>query len=248
MPAFSNMIFFEKKYKTPSGSVYTLYNEMLKQPHLLIAGATGSGKSVVVNALIYTLLYRPPVDRAGGCYLALIDPKRVELAEYKDLPHCIGYGSEPDNMIQLLQGCMNECERRYKRMQKTGVRKYQGGDLYVIIDELADLITTNGKRVTPLIQRLAQIGRAANIHLIVCTQCPLASIIPTAIKVNFDARIALHTRSRQDSRNIIERAGCECLPRYGYGYYMRPEGIQLYRLPMVSDEARQTIEKWWRKQ
>ena len=229
------------KYKTPGGEVYTLYKDMLSQPHLLIAGATGSGKSVVINGLITTALY----DSPGKVQFVLIDPKRVELAEYRTLPHTVIYSSEPGDMVQALRDGMQITEARYKAMQRDGVRKYQGAALYIIIDELADLMTTNKKAVAPLIQRLAQIGRAANVHIIAATQCPLASVIPTPIKVNFDSRVALRTRSRQDSRNILEMPGCERLPRYGQGYYMTPDGLTLYNIPMIADAERQRIISHW---
>ena len=229
------------RYKTPSGQVYTLYKDMLKQPHLLVAGATGSGKSVVINGIIYTALY----DSPAAVQFILIDPKRVELVEYKNLPHTVRYASEPGDMVQALNNAMQITETRYKAMQRAGVKKYQGGALFVIIDELADLMTTNKKQVAPLIQRLAQVGRAANVHIIAATQCPLTAVIPTPIKVNFDSRVALRTRSKQDSRNILECAGCELLPRYGQGYYMTPAGLQLYNIPMIEDAERQRIIAHW---
>ena len=143
---------------------------------------------------------------------------------------------------------MQITETRYKEMQRAGVRKYQGAAVYIVIDELADLMTTNKKAVAPLIQRLAQIGRAANVHIIAATQCPLAAVIPTPIKVNFDSRVALRTRSRQDSRNILELPGCERLPRYGQGYYMKPEGNTLYNIPMHTDSDIQTMCDYWTQQ
>lgn len=234
---------FKKRYKTPSGQMYTLYKDMLSQPHLLIAGATGSGKSVIINGLIYTALY----DSPAAVRLILIDPKRVELVEYKNLPHTIQYASEPGEMIGALQGALDIVEMRYKLMQRQREKKYNGAAVYIVIDELADLMTTSKKHVQPLLQRLAQIGRAANVHIIAATQCPLAAVIPTPIKVNFDSRVGLRTRSRQDSRNILDCPGCELLPRYGQGYYMTPEGLQLYNIPMISDTERQRIIKHWIK-
>lgn len=229
------------KYKTPGGEVYTLYTDMLSQPHLLIAGATGSGKSVVINGLIITALY----DSPGKAQFILIDPKRVELVDYKTLPHTLKYASEPGDMVQALRDAMTLTETRYKAMQAQRVKKYQGAAVYIIIDELADLMTTNKKAVAPLIQRLAQIGRAANVHIIAATQCPLSAVIPTPIKVNFDSRVGLRTRSRQDSRNILEIPGCERLPRYGQGYYMTPDGLTLYNIPMIADAERQQIILHW---
>ena len=231
-----------KRYKTPAGTVYNLYADMLTQPHLLVAGATGSGKSVVINALIHTALYNAP----GAVQFILIDPKRVELAEYKPLPHVITYASEPAEMLQALREAMQITEARYREMQRAGVRKYGGGDIFVIIDELADLMTTQKKAVAPLIQRLAQIGRAAKVHIIAATQCPISAVIPTPIKVNFDSRVALRTRSAQDSRNILGERGAEQLPRYGQGYYMTPEGLTLYNLPMIPEDERQRILNYWR--
>ena len=235
---------FQRKprgYITPGGNVYTLFDDMAEQPHLLIAGATGSGKSVVVNGIIFNLLHRGPAS-AG---LILIDPKRVELAQYKSCPHVLRYASEPDTMPDALRYALSVTESRYKEMQRKGVRKYQGGDVYVIIDELADLMTTQKKAVLPLLQRLCQIGRAARVHVIACTQCPLAKVIPTEVKVNFDSRVALRTRSAQDSRNILSRTGCELLPRYGQGYYMTPEGLNLWNIPMYSDSDVEKLVEYW---
>ena len=229
------------QYKTPASAVYDLFTDMAAQPHLLVAGATGSGKSVVVNGIIYGLLHKGPAT-AG---LILIDPKRVELNQYRRVPHCIRYASEPDAMLEALRAAMNITESRYREMQRTGSRKYAGGDVYVIIDELADLMTTQKKGVLPLLQRLCQIGRAARVHVIACTQCPLAQIIPTPVKVNFDARVALRTRSAQDSRNILGTTGCELLPRYGQGYYMTPEGTNKWIIPYVTDDQINEVTAWW---
>jgi S-DNA-T family DNA segregation ATPase FtsK/SpoIIIE len=231
----------KKTYITPEGQIYKLYNSMLDQPHLLIAGATGSGKSVVINGIIYTALFNSPAINQ----FILVDPKRVELIQYKDLPHTLQYSSEPDTMVYALEYAMELTERRYKSMQQQSKRKYQGSNIYVVIDELADLMTTNKKQVQPLIQRLAQIGRAAKIHIIAATQCPLSAVIPTPIKVNFDARVGLRTRSKQDSRNILEMSGAELLPRFGQGYYMTPEKTTLYNIPMYTDQEIEDICNYW---
>lgn len=236
-----------QKWTTPTGSRYTLYQDMLSQPHLMIAGATGSGKSVVINALIYTALYKFPLsaESKNSVGFILIDPKRVELVDYKDLPHTLRYASEPAEMVAALEYAMELTESRYRTMQRQRAKKWDGGQVYVIIDEFADLMTTNKKQVQPLIQRLAQVGRAAGVHIILATQCPLAKVIPTEIKVNFDARVALHTRSAQDSRNILGVTGCEFLPRYGQGYYMTPEGVTLYNIPMIPEEELSDRIQWW---
>lgn len=235
-----------KYYETPGGEYCSGYEDMLKQPHLLIAGATGSGKSVVVNALMYTALITSlPGNGKNSKQFILIDPKRVELSMYKELPHTLFYASEPAERIRALQYAMQLCENRYKQMQAIKERKYPGGDIYIIIDEFADLMTTQRKETMPLIQRLAQIGRAAKIHIILCTQTPISKILPTEIKCNFDARLGLRTRSAQDSRNILGFAGLETLPRYGKGYYITPNESGLHDLPMYSDEILNKVIDYW---
>lgn len=234
-----------KYWTSPAGQHYNHYKDMLSQPHLLIAGATGSGKSVVINALMYTALYKFPTDSADGVQFILIDPKRVELSMYKDLPHTIRYASEQGEIVSAISHALDICEQRYRAMQAQGVRRYEGSDVYLVIDEFADLMTTNRKVIMPLIQRLAQIGRAAKIHIILATQTPIAKVLPTEIKCNFDARLGLRTRSAQDSRNITGMTGLEAFPRYGQGYYMTPEQEQVYTLPMYSDAELEERVAFW---
>ena len=229
---------------TPGGIRPRIYADMTKQAHLLIAGKTGSGKSVVINGIIYSLL----IDRfPAECQLILIDPKRVELAQWRSCPHCIKYASEPGEPAQALQIALDITETRYKQMQREEVRKYTGGAAYVIIDELADLMTTARREVLPLLQRLCQIGRAANVHVIAATQCPLTKVIPTEVKVNFDSVLGLKTVTKQHSRNIIECAGCEDLPPYGFGYYRTPAGLTLEKLPMIPDADLDRVTAHWSK-
>lgn len=230
-----------KYWITPGGPVYTLYEDMAAQPHLLVAGATGSGKSVVINGIISTLIH----DSPARAQLILIDSKRVELLSYQELPHTVRYATEPDTIAAALADALKITDQRYKGMAAQRQRKYDGPALCVIIDELADLMTTQRKTVQPLIQRLCQIGRAANVHVIAATQCPLASVIPTAIGVNFDCRVGLRTRNAQDSRNILGRTGCEKLPRYGQAYYMTPDGLQLWNVPMIPDSEINALVSWW---
>lgn len=222
-------------------SPYPLYEDLLAQTHLLVAGATGSGKSVVLNGIIAAAMHRSPSE----VQFVLIDPKRVELVEYADLPHTVVYASEPLEMVFALRAALQMTESRFVEMQARRIRKYDGPDLYVIIDELADLLTTMKQQVAPTLRRLSQIGRAAKVHLVAATQCPLASVLDTSIKCNIDARIALRTRSRQDSRNIIEQSGCELLPRFGKAFYMRPEGFDLISVPMVPDAEREYLVAYW---
>lgn len=235
------MLGMTKYYNTPGGDFYCVYQDMLEQAHLLIAGATGSGKSVIVNEIVHTGLLHTPND----VKFIFIDPKRVELAAYRKLPHTIGYASEPQEMVDLLNGTLNMIESRYKEMQKKGQKKYDGSDVYVIIDELADLMTTQKKKVQPLIQRICQIGRAAKVHMIACTQSPIAKVIPTEIKVNFDSRIGLRTSCAQDSRNILGANGCEELPLYGTGYYKKSTGITKVKFNMMPESEHQRVIDWW---
>lgn len=229
-------------YRAPGCPLlYDLYDDMADEAHLLIAGKTGSGKSVVENGIIYNLLHKTP----DQVQLILIDPKKVELSQYRNVPHCLVYADEQETMIEALQYAVKLTEQRYSEMQLCNERKYWGSHVYIMIDELADLMTTCKKQVQPLIQRLCQIGRAARIHVIACTQCPLATVIPTAIGVNFDARVGLRTRNAQDSRNIIGVKGCEDLPRFGQGYFLNPDGMTLYNIPMYSDYDIDNLIDYW---
>ena len=230
------------RYITPGGSVYDLYTDIINQPHVLIAGATGSGKSVLINGLIATMLYSAPCERQ----MILIDPKRVELREYRRLPHCIRYASEPEAIRDALTYAVELMEQRYRGMRRT--REYSGAHVYVIIDELADLLTTDKRAVTPLLARLTQLGRAARIHVIAATQRPTRDIINGQIAVNMDARVALRCPTAQDSRNIIHVPGAEALPRYGQAYYLTPEGLTLTPVPMLSDSERERLIEHWQRQ
>lgn len=236
------------RYTTPTGSYNRLFKRALDNPHLLIAGATGSGKSVFIAGLMQVIMYRLPCEVENGAFIIAIDPKRVELSQYKALPHCLRYASEPQQMIDTLNYAMSITESRYRQMQRHGVKKWTGADVYIIIDEFADLMTTNKKHVQPLIQRLAQIGRAAKVHIILATQTPIAKVLPTEIKCNFDARIGLRTRSAQDSRNIIGMSGLENLPQYGQCYYMSPQEEKCYNVPMVEDAEIERLVNHWTAQ
>lgn len=237
-------------YYTPEGMTYNLFEDMLKQSHLLVAGASGSGKSVLVNGLICTMLYDLPNNQVDGKFFVLIDPKRTELSPYRNLPHCLRYASEPEGMVEALHYAVGITEQRYTEMESNGWRTYPGGDIYVIIEELADLMTTNRRTVQPLIQRLCQIARAARVHVIAVTQCPLVQVIPTPIKVNFDGIVALRTRCAQDSRNIIGTAGAETLPRFGQCLYLTPSMMKIERdiVPYVDETEQNRLIQWWEGQ
>lgn len=231
----------------PGGRVYKLYTHLADRPHLLIAGATGSGKSVTVNGIIYALLAtRSPYE----CQFILLDPKKVELVQYAGVPHTIRYASEPADMIDALQYAVEETARRFSEMQRAGVREYSGPDLYVIIDELADLMVSQKAAALPPLQRLAQIGRAARVHVIACTQNVMAVTIPTVLKCNFPAVLGLRTATASQSRYLISAPGCESLPDpkkagKGCGYLRDGADLDRYELYMYPDSDIQAMINYW---
>lgn len=232
---------------TPGGRVFRLYSMLADRPHLLIAGATGSGKSVTVNGIIYSLLAtRPPYE----CRFIFIDPKKVELIQYASLPHTVRYASEPSDMISALEDAVMETERRFSEMQRAGVREYTGPDMYVIVDELADLMTSQKDAALPPLQRLAQIGRAAHVHLIACTQNVMAVTIPTVLKCNFTTILGLRTATASQSRYLIAEKGCERLPdpkKAGCGAGYLRDGADLNRcdLYMYPDDEINSLINYW---
>lgn len=235
-------------WNTPDITYSRLYDDMLNQIHILIAGSTGSGKSTVVNGMIHAALKDSPA-RVG---LILIDPKGCELAEYADLPHVIDYANKPQDIPRALRGAVDLMHCRLSDMKRCRLREYDGSDVYVIIDELMPIMTRPDiKRecYSPLLDLLA-LARAARVHVVACTQSPVAAVIPTPLKCNFDSRLALRTASAQDSRNIIGAKGCECLPNpvidhRAEGYYMRGPEITRYMLPRTEDAERRRIIDYW---
>ena len=237
-----------KTYTTPEGKTYDLFTDALSQPHLLIAGATGSGKSVLINGLIATILTRLPLDMANGSQMILIDPKRVELSQYRDLPHTVTHagGYHPEAWIEALQQAVSIMDARYTKMERQGKRIYSGGDLYIIIDEWASVYKSEvGKQAYKLILRLTSEGRAAKVHVILATQVPKANIIPTEIRENMTARFALHTANAVQSRIILEMNGCETLPRYGQGFYQTPEDTTLWNIPYITEAEITRLINYW---
>ena len=198
--------------------------DLVQMPHLLIAGATGSGKSVCVNAMILTLLYRKPPSE---CRLILIDPKIVELKLYNDIPHLLTpVITEPKKAFQALQYCSCEMERRYACLDSMGVRDIRSYNkrikereiaaeympyIVVVIDEFADLMATTGKELENIVARLAAMCRAVGIHLVLATQRPSIDIITGLIKANIPSRIAFMVAGRMNSQIIIDSPGAEKL-------------------------------------
>ena len=236
-----------RAYRTPSGSVYTPFLRLAERPHLLIAGATGSGKSVALNGIIHSLLM---TQSPFNCKFILIDPKKVELVQYAELPHVARYASDHPEIVRSLQWAVDETDRRFSLMQRAGVREYDGSHLYVVIDELADLMVSIKKETLPLLQRLAQIGRAARVHLIACTQNVMAVTIPTVLKCNFSTVLGLRTMNSQQSRMLISSTGCEMLPdpkREGKGYGFIRDGADLEKILIYKypDDQVDAVIKWW---
>ena len=230
-------------WQTPEITYSRLYADMLKQHHVLIAGATGSGKSVVINGIIHAALKDSPA-RVG---LILIDPKRVELAPYADLPHTIAHakGFDPKAWTAALTQAVNIMDARYAEMERKHQRLYTGSDIYVIIDEWANVYKNGGAACYKAVMRLTSEGRAAKVHVIMATQVPKANVIPTEIRENFTARLCLRCNTKAESRVLMDVAGCETLPQYGYGYYITPRGKDLYELPMVKEtELQRVIDHW----
>ena len=207
--------------------------DLAKMPHLLIAGTTGSGKSVMINSIIMALLMRTHPDDVR---LIMVDPKRVELSGYNGLPHLyVPVVTEPKQAASALQWAVSEMERRLKVFERIGVRKistfndkqaagaFEHYDnppakmpyLVIIIDELSDLMMVAGKDVEASIVRIAQLGRAAGIHLIVATQRPSSNVVTGLIKANITNRIAFNVATGIDSRVIIDQMGAEKLTGYG---------------------------------
>lgn len=212
---------------------YKHYARLVDAPHLLVAGATGSGKSVFLRGFLQTLTAIRAPENAG---LVLIDPKRVELTVWRRDPHFAEYASETRDVLRLLDRVIALMEQRYRRLQKTGGVQWNGGDVYVIIDELADLMTTVPLSVRPRLQRLLQLGRAANIHIVAATQAPSRKIIPAELTLNFTHKLALRCDSAIESRQVIGTSGAETLPLHGLGILREPGHLAEIEIPFVAPE------------
>ncbi len=228
-----------------------------KMPHVLIAGATGSGKSVCINSIITTILFRASPQEVK---FILVDPKRVELTIYNDIPHLLTpVIIEPEKVVSALKWAISEMERRYKLFAEVGVRNIAGYNelsgfqalpyLMVVIDELADIILFAPSEVEDSITRLAQMARATGIHLIVATQRPSVDVLTGLIKANINCRISFNVNSMVDSRVIIDMPGAEKLLGRGDMLYIPPNQAKPSRIQgtFVSDVETKKIISFLKK-
>ena len=232
-------------YTGPIGKRWLFPQSIINGVHCLIAGTTGCGKSTFINSIIYDLMLLPPA-RAS---LFLCDPKKVELSRYQYLPHCSAYADTHADILRVVQSVGGLMDQRFDAMKKSGVRKYEGGAVYLIIDEIADLrIGPYSKPFTSALQRILQLGRAANIHVIAATQAPNRQIIPASLVINFPQRVGLRCASGIESRQIVGVTGCESLPKYGECIFADGADISREAVPLTEDAELDERIAYWRDQ
>lgn len=203
--------------------IQQLYLDILNQSHTLIAGCTGSGKSVVLNNILQAHC------AALSAPFVLLDPKRVELLPWARDLRCIGHAVTPDAITEELRRMCALMDRRYQDMERRGLRKTDQPHIYVYIDELADLMSGGGDFLFYLL-RLLRVGRAAGLHVIAATQDPSRKTIPAALSQNFTRLLGLRCRSAIESRQIIGAPGCEALPLHGEALYLSPDLLRPSRV------------------
>tara|TARA_Y100000816_G_scaffold173631_1_gene124874 strand:+ start:10 stop:2088 length:2079 start_codon:yes stop_codon:yes gene_type:complete len=249
--------FKKKEVKLPialgkSISGKPIVGDLSLMPHLLIAGTTGSGKSVCINTIILSLLYRHTPDK---CKFILIDPKMLELSTYEGIPHLLcPVITEAKKAASVLGWVVKEMESRYRLMTKEGVRNIDGYNskhklpmpyIVVVVDEMSDLMLVAGKEIENYIQKLSQMARAAGIHIIMATQRPSVDVITGTIKANFPTRISFQVTSKIDSRTILGEQGAEQLLGKGDMLYMSSANrIIRIHAPFVSDNEIEKINNF----
>ena len=230
--------------------------DLSSMPHLLIAGTTGSGKSVCINTIILSLLYKHSPDK---CKFILIDPKMLELSTYEGIPHLLcPVITEAKKAASVLGWVVKEMESRYKLMTREGVKNIDGYNtkhshsmpyIIVIVDEMSDLMLVAGKEIENYIQKLSQMARAAGIHIIMATQRPSVDVITGTIKANFPTRISFQVTSKIDSRTILGEQGAEQLLGKGDMLYMSSANrIIRIHAPYVSETEIDKINNFIRSQ
>ena len=257
----NNSNFQNKEIKLPIAlgkniSGEPIISDLSSMPHLLIAGTTGSGKSVCINTIILSLLYRHTPEK---CKFILIDPKMLELSTYEGVPHLLcPVITEAKKAASVLGWVVKEMESRYRLMTKEGVRNIDGYNLrhklpmpyiVVVVDEMSDLMLVAGKEIENYIQKLSQMARAAGIHIIMATQRPSVDVITGTIKANFPTRISFQVTSKIDSRTILGEQGAEQLLGKGDMLYMSSANrIVRIHAPFVSDNEIEKINNFLRSQ
>ncbi len=257
----SHNSFLKKDIKLPialgksiSGAPIT--SDLSSMPHLLIAGTTGSGKSVCINTIILSLLYKHTPDK---CKFILIDPKMLELSTYEGIPHLLcPVITEAKRAASVLGWVVKEMENRYRLMTKEGVKNIDGYNskhklpmpyIVVIVDEMSDLMLVHGKEIEGYIQKLSQMARAAGIHIIMATQRPSVDVITGTIKANFPTRISFQVTSKIDSRTILGEQGAEQLLGKGDMLFMSSANkIVRVHAPYVSENEIEKINNFLRNQ
>ena len=257
----SNTNFARKDNKLPislgkSISGVPIVGDLSSMPHLLIAGTTGSGKSVCINTIILSLIFKHNPDK---CKFILIDPKMLELSTYEGIPHLLcPVITEPKKATSVLGWVVKEMENRYKLMTREGVRNIDGYNskhkqpmpyIVVIVDEMSDLMLVAGKEIESYIQKLSQMARASGIHIIMATQRPSVDVITGTIKANFPTRISFQVSSKIDSRTILGEQGAEQLLGKGDMLYMSSANrIVRIHAPFVSDQEIDKVNNFIRSQ
>jgi DNA segregation ATPase FtsK/SpoIIIE, S-DNA-T family len=231
--------------------------DLKDMPHLLIAGATGAGKTVCVNSLIMSILYKAKPDEVK---LILVDPKMVELASYAGIPHLLHpVICEAKKAFVALNWAVEEMERRYRVLAAKGSRNIdmynKSGEeklpyIVIMIDELADLMLVARENVETSIQRLAQLSRAVGIHLVLATQRPSVDVITGVIKANFPARISFKVSAKVDSRTVLDAMGADKLLGKGDLLFLKPGAVKLIRAQgsFIDDEDLENVTKFVRAQ